>query len=401
MKTQLGQGRVLILFSAIALATGSYVAVSAGPGDSAKKHSRRASLKEIASFLTQDGVHDPFYPVAPNGFTQEAVMKGIPENNPLTRAKVELGKQLYFDPRLSADGTVSCASCHHPSEGYSDGDKTSKGIRGQRGGRNAPTVINRLFSKIQFWDGRSPSLEDQALGPIENPIEMGNTLQNACQTVENIPGYRLQFLAVFGTAKVTPKHLAMAIAAFERTVLSGDSPYDRHERAKPYRELDLNDEDLEPEIRARAERYLAAARETPMSKSALRGQALFFGKASCSTCHTGANFTDELYWNIGVGMSKKDIDWGRYVVTKEEKDRGAFKTPGLRNIADNAPYMHDGSEKTLMEVVEFYNKGGEKNKWLSDRIKPLNLTDQEKTDLVNFMHALSGKVTPITEPKLP
>jgi cytochrome c peroxidase len=382
----------------VALSLGSYVAVSAGPD---KSHHKHQSLSEIAKFLTRDGVHEPYYPVAPNGFTQDAVMNGIPADNPLTVAKVELGKQLYFDPRLSRDGTVSCASCHHPKFGYGDADRTSVGIRGQRGGRNAPTVINRLFSKAQFWDGRSASLEAQALGPIENPIEMGNTLQEACQTVENIPGYRLQFLAVFGTSKVTSKHLGMAIAAFERTVLSGDSPYDRHERAAPYKKLDLEDEDLEPEIRARGLKYLAVAREMPMSQSALNGQKLFFGKGQCSTCHTGANFTDEMYHNIGVGMAGKSPDMGRFVVSAKEKDKGAFKTPGLRNIADNGPYMHDGKTKTLEEVVDFYDKGGEPNKWLSDRMKVLKLTAQEKKDLVEFMKSLSGRVTPVTEPKLP
>jgi cytochrome c peroxidase len=378
---------------------GSLAVVSA---DSEEKRGQgRLTLSEIANFLTQDGVHDSFYPAAPLGFSQDAVTKGVPEDNPLTRAKVELGRQLYFDKRLSANNTINCATCHQPSLGYGDGRRTSMGIGHHRGGRNAPTVINRLFSKAQFWDGRAASLEEQALGPIANPIEMGNTLQNACQTIEDIAGYRLQFLAVFGSAKVTPKHLAMALAAFERTVLSGASPYDLHERAEPYRKLDLDDEDLEPEIRARAIKYMAASRANPMSASALRGQKLFFNKAKCSTCHTGANFTDELYYNIGVGMASKKPDKGRSVVTGKDKDTGAFKTPGLRNIADSGPYMHDGKTKTLADVVELYNKGGEPNKWLSERITTLNLTKQEKADLVSFMKSLSGHVTAITAPKLP
>jgi cytochrome c peroxidase len=371
--------------------------------DSPKKPSfKTRSLEDIANALVMDGAHDEFIPSPPVGFTIEQVLEGIPKDNPMTRAKVELGRQLYFDPRLSKDGTISCASCHHPAAGYGDGDATSLGIRGQRGGRNAPTVINRLFSHIQFWDGRAPSLEAQSLGPIENPIEMGNTLQRACATVESIPGYRLQFLAVFGSPKVTPDKMAKAMAAFERSVTSGDSPYDRFDAAKPFMKLDAEAfAELDEPTRKRGEQVLAAYRATPMSESAVRGMDLFFGKASCSLCHTGANFTDELYWNLGVGMEKDKPDLGRFVVSGVEKDKGAFKTPTLRNIADTGPYMHDGSQKTLMEVVEWYDKGGHKNKWLSERVKPLGLSAQDKADIVAFMQALSGEVAPITEPALP
>lgn len=379
----------------------AWLLLGSAPAGGTPPDQKPMTVEEIKEFLAEDGVHKAYVPEAPRGFSEDQVKKGIPEDNPLTRAKVFLGKQLYFDPRLSKDGTVSCASCHHPKFGFSDGQPTSKGIRGQRGGRNAPTVINRLFSHAQFWDGRAKSLEEQSLGPIANPIEMGNTVEEAVETVSSIKGYVIQFEAVFGTPEVTPERMAKAMAAYERTVVSGNSVYDVHELATAYANVDLEDEDLDEELVERVKSVLAEAKKRPMSESAQRGKALFFGKANCSLCHTGANFTDELYWNIGVGMDAEKPDLGRYAVTKEEKDKGAFKTPTLRNIVDTAPYMHDGKTKTLMEVMKFYNQGGEKNPWLSERIKPLNLTEQEMKDVVEFMKTLSGEVQNVDEPRLP
>ncbi len=286
----------------------------------------------------------------------------FPKDNPYSPEKVELGRLLYFDPRLSADGTVSCASCHHPKFAYTDGDANSKGIKGQRGGRSAPTVINRAYSLAQFWDGRATSLEEQAKGPIQNPIEMGNTHEAMVNSLRRLDGYRGMFKKVFGTDEITVDHVAKAIATFERTVLSGNSAYDKFK----------------------------AGDKKALTDAQYRGEHVYFGKAKCDACHEGINFTSNSYNNLGVGSDKPDPDEGRYAVTKNAADWGAFKTPTLRDIARTAPYMHDGSIKTLEEVVDFYDKGGIPNKNLDEKMKKLNLTDQEKKDLVEFLKALNG-----------
>jgi cytochrome c peroxidase len=306
----------------------------------------------------------------PSGLQQDAAY--IPPDNPLTADKINLGKQLYFDRRLSADGTVSCATCHAPDKGFSDDRPTSTGIKGQVGGRNAPVTINRLFSQEQFWDGRSPSLEDQALGPVQNPIEMGHTLQGMIATLDKLQGYREQFKKVFG-APVTKEGVAQAIASFERTLLCGNSAFDKFK----------------------------AGDHNALTKAAQRGLTLFSGKANCVACHTGFNFTDEGYHNLGVGMDKPDPDLGRYDVTKKESDKGAFKTPTLRNIAASAPYLHDGSAKTLEDVIEFYDKGGIKNPNLANEMRPLKLTTQGKGDLAAFLKSLSCPDLKVATPTLP
>ncbi len=287
-----------------------------------------------------------------------------PKDNPYSAAKAELGWFLYFDKRLSGDGTVSCASCHDPKFAFTDGSPFSKGIRSQLGGRSAPTVINRAYSLDQFWDGRAKTLEEQAKGPIANPIEMGHAHESCEKCVGAIPGYRKRFNDVFGTDKVTIDQIAMAIATFERTVLSGNSAYDKFK----------------------------AGDMKALSESQKRGMEIFFSNnARCDSCHEGINFTNGKYANIGIGMDKPMPDLGRYAVTKQEGDKGAFKTPTLREVARTSPYMHDGSLKTLEEVVEHYNKGGIKNKWLHQDVRQLNLKDQEKKDLVEFLKALNGE----------
>lgn len=297
----------------------------------------------------------------------------VPADNPMSDAKVDLGKKLYFDKRLSADGTVSCATCHNPQKGWTDQLPVSTGIKGQKGGRSAPTVLNSAFMDVQFWDGRAPSLEEQAKGPIQNPIEMGFTHAAMVATLSKLAGYKPLFKAAFGTEEINVDRVAKAIAAFERTVLTGNAPYDRSQGGD----------------------------DKALSPAALRGLALFFGKANCSVCHSGFNFSNSDFHNLGVGMGKKDPDLGRFVVTQVESQRGAFKTPTLRNLRDTAPYMHDGSQKTLEEVVEFYNQGGEKNPWLDKEIRPLNLTAAEKKDLIEFLGALNGDKVDTPEPVLP
>jgi cytochrome c peroxidase len=302
--------------------------------------------------------------VLPLGLQAGAVY--VPDDNPMSAAKVELGRLLYFDPRLSKDGTVSCASCHNPFHGFADPAATSKGVGGKLGGRNSPTVINRLFSKEQFWDGRAQDLEEQAHGPLVNPVEM--SMPSHAEVVKHckaVPGYRPYFEKAFGSPEISMPRIAQAIASYERTVVSGNSPFDRY----------------------------TAGDKDAMSAAAARGMEVFNTKANCRVCHAGFNFTDESFHNLGVGMDKPKPDLGRYEVSKAESEKGAFKTPTLRDVAQTAPYMHDGSELTLTEVVELYNRGGVKNKWLSKEIKPLNLTQQEVRDLVAFLQALSGDVS--------
>lgn len=293
-----------------------------------------------------------------------------PKDNPSTPEKIALGKQLYFDPRLSSDNKVSCATCHDPAKGFSNGEQFATGIEGKKGGRNSPTVINSAYQKFQFWDGRAKTLEEQALGPIQNPIEMNMPLEAVVAKLNGIEGYKKQFQQIFGT-DVTSEGIAKAIAAYERTILSGDAPYDRFK----------------------------AGNKAALSESAQRGLALFFGKANCGACHSGPNFTDHAFHNIGLPGD----DVGRHAVSKSLGDKGSFKTPTLREIARSGPYMHDGSMKTLEEVVAHYAKGGVPNDQLDEEIFPLKLSDQDKADLVTFMkEGLSCDSYPAhTAPELP
>ena len=312
----------------------------------------------------------------------ESAVRGLPAvvcpaDNAPSEAKIALGKQLYFDPRLSKDETISCASCHDPAKGWSNGAQFATGVGGKLGGRNSPTVINSAFNKFQFWDGRAPTLEHQALGPIQNPIEMTMSLDDVVDRLNKIAGYRQQFQAVFGT-DVTSDGIAKAIAAYERTILSGDAPFDR----------------------------FAAGEESALSPAAQRGRTLFFGKANCTACHAGPNFTDHAFHNIGIGWDAEKQafgDVGREAQSKLVGDRGAFKTPTLREIARSGPYMHDGSLKTLEEVVAHYNRGGIANPWLDEELFPIQLSAQEQADLVTFMReGLSSESYPQhTAPELP
>ena len=294
----------------------------------------------------------------------------VPADNPQTDAKIRLGAQLYFDTRLSADNTISCATCHDPRTGWANPHPTDTGIRGQVGGRNSGSIIDAAYMRFQFWDGREPSLEGQALGPIHNPIEMGETLENVVAKLNAIPGYREQFQDVFGTEANTGG-IARAIAAFERTVVSGPSPYDAY---------------LLGDLSA-------------MTPEALRGMRLFNGKGHCTPCHSGPLFSDQGFHNLGVGMDKPTPDLGRYDHTKNAADKGKFKVPTLRNVAETPPYLHDGSAKTLLEVIEVYNRGGVANPWLDPMVLPLDLTAREMGDLVAFLEALTGPVPKVDVPK--
>lgn len=287
----------------------------------------------------------------------------VPEDNPMTKEKVALGKLLFFDVRLSENNTVSCATCHAPDKGFADSRPLFRGIHNQKGGRNSPTVINRAFSEDQFWDGRAPSLEEQAKVPITSPTEMGMPSSDAVVAkLKKIKGYRKLFRKVFGD-DINFDDLVKAIAAFERTVISGGSNLDRY---------NMGD-------------------DSALGESETRGLQLFRGKARCNQCHAGFNFTDEVFHNIGVGMEPTPkIDLGRFSVTKKSVHIAAFKTPTLRDITKTAPYMHDGRFDTLEQVIDFYNDGGVPNPFLDREIFKLNLNKREKRDIIAFLRALDG-----------
>jgi len=296
----------------------------------------------------------------------------IPKDNPLTEEKVQLGKLLFFDKRLSANNTIACASCHMPALAFTDGQPVSAGIHRQQGDRSAPTAINRAFSSAQFWDGRAETLEDQSVGPFANPIEHGFASHNELvDKVNSIAGYHQLFKKAFGPMPITVELIGKSIASFQRTLLSGNSTYDQ---------------------------FGLGGNEAALSRNAQNGFRVFVGKAQCLRCHFGFNFTDERFHNLGVDWDTGHIDVGRYSVTKAPKDLGAFKTPTLREIARTAPYMHDGRFATLRQVVDFYDRGGVPNPHLDPVIKLLHLTEKEKEDLVEFLHSLNGEGWEVTPP---
>ncbi len=282
----------------------------------------------------------------------------VPNSNPLTAEKIELGRKLFFDKNLSLDRTMSCATCHDPEKGWSNDSQFAIGVTGDAGARNVPTVVNSAYSTRQFWDGRDTTLEAQALGPLTNPIEMAMPSTDAIlDRVRENAEYMHDFQQAFDNG-LTIKNLAKAIASFERTILLGDTPYDRY----------------------------VAGDKTAMSASAIRGFTVFREKGRCTECHKEPLFTDRQFYNLGIGMDAENPDVGRFAVTKLPSNIGRFKTPGLRNVTKTAPYMHDGSMKTLEEVIDIYDKGGIPNEHLSsENIRKLNLSESEKDDLLAFM----------------
>ncbi|HEY9157939.1 cytochrome-c peroxidase [Candidatus Binatus sp.] len=331
------------------------------------------------------------------GFPADLYSWVIPPDNPQTPAKIALGKALFFDDRLSADGKISCDHCHAPAKGFTDQLPTSMGIRAQFGQRNAPTVLNALFNVTQFWDGRAPSLEAQVQGPVTNPVEMGmKSTDDAVAKVKAIPEYGKQFQDVFGH-DVTFADIERAIAAYERTQLAFDSPFDKFIAGDP----------------------------SAISDSAKRGWSIFNGKGRCMSCHawnpTQPLFTDQKFHNIGVSahnanfvpLARKALDTlsqsggnaeeidklaigtdmsglGRFLVTKQPHDIGAFRTMSLRNLLVTQPYFHDGSQVTLWDTIDHYNKGGVQNPYLDGGIVPLGLSEAEEDDLVAFLASLTS-----------
>ncbi len=300
----------------------------------------------------------------------------LPESpDPVTAETVALGRRLFYDPKLSAGDKLSCASCHNPLLGFSDGRRVSVGVDGHTGQRNAPTVINAVYIRLQFWDGRAPSLEDQAAAPISNPVEMNQKHDVCASRLNDDKSYVAEFERAFGPGPITMRKIQKAIADFERTIVSGNSPFDR---------------------------YFYGGDKTAMSPAAIRGLALFRDpeKGNCAVCHTitdkHATFTDGNFHNIGISVASAGslVDEGRFEQTKLEGDRGRFRTPTLRNIALTGPYMHTGGFRTLRSVVDFYAGGGNSNPWLDPQMKPLSLTRQDRDDLVAFLEALTGELPP-------
>ena len=288
-----------------------------------------------------------------------------PADNPATPDKVQLGRRLFRERLLSRNRSIACGDCHQPKRAFADGRAKAVGVYGRQGPRSVPTLINRAWGESFFWDGRTATLEEQVVLPIQAETEMDLTLDEAVVRLSQKRRYRKAFAAVFDR-EPNPDDLAHALAAYVRTILAGDSPYDRYLFGKP----------------------------DALSARELAGLRLFQGKANCSVCHSGPMFSDELFHNTGVAWRDgKWLDEGRAIVTEQQEDRGKFKTPTLREVVRTAPYMHDGSLESLADVVNFYANGGRKNPYLDSELHPLTLTDDEKDALAAFLRSLTGRVS--------
>lgn len=299
---------------------------------------------------------DPLYTV-PKGFPEPT----FPADNPVNADKIELGRKLFYDSLLSSDKTVACASCHKQELAFTDGKEVSRGVNGELGSRNSPTIVNAAYASRLFWDGRSATIEEQALAAATNPAEMRAVEPVIDARLQQDSAYSVEFARAFGTGTKPTTRLAMkAIATFVRTVLSGSSRYDEFNNGNTGA---LND-------------------------SEKRGKDLFFSaKTQCAECHSGHNFTDDKFHS--TGLFTHYFDKGRFDVTKTSADVGKFKTPSLRNIALTAPYEHDGHIPTLEAVIEHYNSGGKDFLNKDSRVRKLNLTEAEKQDLIAFLHSLT------------
>lgn len=296
-----------------------------------------------------------------------------PATNQPTVARVELGKHLFFDPRLSGSGMISCATCHNPSLGWSDGQPTAIGFQSKQLKRATPTIINAAYLPLQMWDGRKNSLEDQALGPITSADEMNLSAEELETRLRSIPGYHALFESAYPGEGISRDTVAKALASFERTVVSTLAPFDRWRRGD-----------------AQA-----------LSKSAQRGFTTFNGKGKCALCHQGFNFSDNGFHNIGLLSANEADDEGRFAHRKVKVLKGAFKTPTLRDIELTAPYMHNGMYQTLEQVVDHYDRGGDSRDNLDANMTSLGLSAQEKLDLVAFMKSLTGPKLSVELPSLP
>jgi cytochrome c peroxidase len=295
----------------------------------------------------------------------------VPAGNPITDEKTALGRRLFFDKQLSLDRTVSCATCHDPERAFADGRPVAIGLQGRTGRRNSPTLVNRGFGRLHFWDGRAATLEIQALGPIADEVEMALPLDALLERLQADKSYGETFEKIF-ERPVAIDDVGRALASYLRTIKSVDSPYDK---------------------------FIDGAADA-LSADAQAGLQVFRARGRCAICHREPTFTDEAFYNTGISWRPSEadpagtfMDNGRFDVTSNPRDRGAFKVPTLREVARTAPYMHDGSLKTLREVVDFYDKGGRPNPSMIRLIQPLNLSEEEKRVLVVFLESLSGVVS--------
>lgn len=297
-----------------------------------------------------------------------------PDDNKPNAARVALGRSLFFDPRMSGDGNMSCATCHNPGMGWSDGLPTARGVKSAVLDRASPTIINTAYNSIQMWDGRKKSLEEQAMGPMQANVEMNMDIGKLLGWIRANEGYKAMFAKAYPGEPINESTISKAIASFERTAISKNSPFDRWVRGD-----------------AKA-----------LSKQQVEGFQVFAGKGNCVACHSGANFTDNGFHNLGLASyGNAEPDMGRYGQKPLNAMKGAFKTPTVREVTRTAPYFHDGSAKTLMEVVEHYDRAGDVKANLSPNIKPLHLTPDEKQALVAFMEALSSPFMGVKIPELP
>ena len=286
-----------------------------------------------------------------------------PSDNPITADKIALGRRLFFDARLSKDGRTACATCHQPSRGFSDGRRLARGVFGRNGRRNTPSILNRAYGQSAFWDGRAPTLEDQVRAAVTGDRDLGLSMEVAVARVSRDAEYSRGFTTAFG-GPVTAERLARALATFVRSRLSGNSAFDR----------------------------FLSGDAAALGALERKGLELFSGRARCARCHAGPLLSDEGFHNTGIAwVNGRFQDQGRAAVTGRDGDRGAFKTPTLRDIVRTAPYMHDGSMPRLIDVIEFYDRGGRPNPYLDTDIRPLRLTADEKAALMAFLRRLSGE----------
>ena len=297
----------------------------------------------------------------------------FPPGSPPTEATIELGRRLFYDKNLSIDGSVSCASCHNPRFGFSDNRPVAEGAGGRKGKRNSPTIFNVAYGKIFGMDGRAATLEAQAAGPMSGTLEMAHAPPALEKKLNDNSIYRSMFERAYGPGPVTFEKTTRALASFQRIVVTGSSLYDK---------------------------FMYLGNRRALSQAAARGLEIFTKRGNCAVCHQlgkeFALFTDGQFHNLGVGANERGelADLGRYNVTRNDADKGAFKTPTLRNVTQTRPYMHDGSLSSLGEVVEFYSNGGRRNPYLSKLIRPLGFSAQDKIDLLAFLEALTGEPVP-------
>jgi cytochrome c peroxidase len=359
-----------------ALLASATLALAGCPEDNAPTQGSAKPAGSAAAAPTVTATAKPLPPM-PKAPPIPATPEGLPElktpaDNPLTPEKVMLGKQLFFDKRLSKDGSASCETCHVPEKGWTDGKPLSQKVGGGMNTRHSPTLINVGYNELWYWDGRAETLEKQIEAAWKG--QMGADPAAIAAALKKVPLYEVEFKAVFNSDP-TPDTILKALASFVRTIRSGGSPWDKHEKGD----------------------------KTAASDAAKRGWELFRNKAGCAACHAPPAYTDNGFHNTGIGFDKPEPDLGRGKIAKDEKLDGAFKTPTLRSVTKHPPYFHDGRSATIEEAVDYMLSGGikDKNKHLDDRMKPVKLSPKEREDLLAFVKALEAPEEPYERPTIP